>query len=74
MPIFEFKCNRCKEKFEQLLIGNDKPVCKKCSSEDVVKQISICGFVSKNYNGATVAQSPSSCGTCPATSCGSCSS
>ena len=41
MPVFEYKCNNCKEKFDLLVFGQDTNVtCPKCGSENVQKLIS----------------------------------
>ena len=47
MPIFEFKCKNCGEKFEKLVFSTDKDKikCPKCKSEDVSKVFSV--FASK---------------------------
>ena len=76
MPIYEFHCNKCDTNFEQLLMGSDKPECPKCSSNDVGRLLSACGFVSKGNGGQTVSTSAgaSSCAGCSATSCASCGS
>ena len=43
MPIFEFKCKECGEKFEKLLFSSDKDKikCPKCNSENVSKVFSV---------------------------------
>ncbi|MBI9076762.1 MAG: zinc ribbon domain-containing protein [Desulfatibacillum sp.] len=77
MPIYEFHCNKCDKNFEQLLMGSDKPACPKCSSEDVGRLLSACGFVSKGSSGQTETRSAgvaSSCAGCSSTSCSSCGS
>ncbi len=47
MPIFEFKCKDCGEKFEKLVFSSDKEKikCPKCNSENVNKVFSV--FASK---------------------------
>jgi len=32
MPIYEFQCQKCGYKFEQLVLGHEKPRCPKCQS------------------------------------------
>ena len=74
MPIFEYHCEQCNQNFEFLVFGSDTPCCPKCSSEDVCKLMSACGFVSKGSGGETVSASAgSSCGGCSASSCAGCS-
>lgn len=40
MPIFEYKCLKCKKKFEKLILKDEKVECPECGSEDVKKLIS----------------------------------
>lgn len=48
MPIYEFKCLKCDDFFEMLVLGNDKENlmrCPKCNSEDFERVLS-----RTNYN------------------------
>ncbi|SLM27747.1 Regulatory protein, FmdB family [Desulfamplus magnetovallimortis] len=78
MPIFEYKCNGCKKDFELLVIGSQKPLCPSCSSPDLVKLMSACGFFSKTNGPGNTVQTTSSAGSacsgCAATSCSTCGS
>jgi putative FmdB family regulatory protein len=42
MPIYEYLCDECGERFEEYLSTSDKPAppCPKCGSGDVTKQLS----------------------------------
>ncbi|MCL2144278.1 MAG: zinc ribbon domain-containing protein [Endomicrobia bacterium] len=41
MPIFEFICDKCKEKFETLVLNSGEKIeCPKCKSNEVIKQFS----------------------------------
>lgn len=41
MPIYEYRCDKCGEVTELLVLGQpETPVCKQCGSEDLVKCIS----------------------------------
>ncbi len=53
MPIFEFVCEKCGEKFEKLVFSSDKDgiTCPKCKSENVKKVFSI--FASKGSSKTT---------------------
>ena len=78
MPIFEYKCNDCDKTFEALVLGSDTPACPECQSRNLVKQLSLCGFVSKSSGPGgetqiTSSSSSSACSGCSATSCSSCS-
>ncbi|MEA3436907.1 MAG: zinc ribbon domain-containing protein [Thermodesulfobacteriota bacterium] len=76
MPIYEYHCKNCNHNFEYLVFGSEKPDCPSCSSKNVLRLMSACGFVSKGSGGETVSSSASSsaCSGCAATSCSSCSS
>ena len=80
MPIYEYKCNKCEKVFETLVLGNDVPACPACSSQDLSRLLSACGFVTRNGagSGGDTASAPttssSSCSGCSATSCASCTS
>ena len=42
MPIYEYRCNACEEKFEEYLSTSDKPAppCPKCGSAEVERLLS----------------------------------
>ena len=71
MPIFEYECKKCNEKFEFLMLKKDECVeCPKCSSNDVQKVFSVFGFTGGDY---TCASSGSSkCGGCSSHNCTTC--
>lgn len=75
MPIYEYHCEQCDHDFEYLVFNGQEPdACPSCNSDQVARQMSICGFVSKGAGGETVSSSASAnaCGGCAATSCASC--
>ncbi|MGD8834841.1 MAG: zinc ribbon domain-containing protein [Desulfobacteraceae bacterium] len=74
MPIFEYQCTGCGHQFEKLVMGQEAPVCPDCSSPEVCKLMSTCGFFTKGDGGQTVrsSSSSSSCGGCTASSCSGC--
>ncbi len=48
MPIYEFKCRDCGDKFEKLVrlgASAEGIKCPSCDSPQVAKQISVCGFI-----------------------------
>ena len=73
MPIYEYHCKKCDKDFECLVFANDTVTCPECSSTDVCRLMSACGFVSKGTGGQTVSASAgSSCSGCSAGSCAGC--
>jgi putative FmdB family regulatory protein len=47
MPIYSFKCNRCKDEFDLLVsLSEDAecPRCPKCGSEDLKKNVTLFGL------------------------------
>ncbi|MBF0204949.1 MAG: zinc ribbon domain-containing protein [Desulfamplus sp.] len=79
MPIYEYKCNKCDNNFETLVLGSDVPACPSCQSNDLTKLMSACGFVSIRPSGAggavqTTTSAGTSCSGCSATACGTCGS
>ncbi len=46
MPIFEYRCLACGNKFEQLLLANESPhlACPVCNSLKIEKVVSISSF------------------------------
>lgn len=80
MPIYEYHCEDCHKNFESLVFGNESPGCPFCNSENVLKKMSACRFVSKGNTTSgseTLQQSSAStspCSGCTAASCAGCSS
>ncbi|MCP4704567.1 MAG: zinc ribbon domain-containing protein [candidate division Zixibacteria bacterium] len=63
MPMFEFLCLECDNKFEELVLRSDITIhCPQCKSNDLKKLVS--GFSSTSTTSSTVGGScdPSSCG------------
>jgi len=68
MPIYEYNCKKCGDKFEKLLKiseGDKKVECPGCGSSDVKKIFSVFGFSGDKGAGG------SGCSTCSSTSCSS---
>ncbi len=41
MPIYEYVCNQCRQPFEALVRGDEKPECPHCGSLNLSKQFSV---------------------------------
>jgi putative FmdB family regulatory protein len=69
MPIYEYKCAKCKEDFEKLVFSNQTVECPKCGARDVKKKLSTFGMggVEKPFAGSS-----SGCTSCKKISCSSC--
>ncbi len=77
MPIYEFCCEGCGARFEELVRPSDAdntvPACPECGSKKVGRLLS--GFSFKSYGGSGPAVSGSpgkGCGPCSKTSCSTC--
>ncbi len=70
MPIYEFECKSCGERFELLTSFSrlSEAKCKKCGSDDVKKLVST--FATKTDNGYS---SGGSCSSCASGNCSTCS-
>ena len=72
MPLFDFVCRGCGEKFETLVGGGRRPTCPKCSGEDLEKQMSVFAFRSSGAGKEASASSGSKCSGCAGGSCATC--
>jgi putative FmdB family regulatory protein len=71
MPIYEFKCLKCEEFFELILMNKDEEAqlkCPKCNSEDFERVISTTNFSMGAGSGGNVS-SGSQTRTCSSGSC-----
>lgn len=69
MPIYEFKCEACDLRFEEILTSRReklKPTCPKCHTREVYRVMS--SFAA----GGSARRAGSSCGSCKAKSCANC--
>lgn len=73
MPIYEFQCTKCENRFDELVrtpVNLADIVCPKCGANAPRKLMSAFGFSS---GGKRVSSSSSSaCSTCHATTCSAC--
>lgn len=54
MPIFEFVCNKCRLRFECLIMGRDKPICPKCASVSLERQVEAFAQIRPNPQARTI--------------------
>ncbi len=71
MPIYEFKCLKCQEFFELLVINNDDEAelqCPKCNSKEFERVLSVTNFATGpgtgGNQGSAVTNRTCSSGTC----------
>jgi len=56
MPVYEYACRKCGHEFEELVFGDEKPVCPKCKAAKPEKKFSVFGTQGE--------PAPPGCGTC----------
>jgi putative FmdB family regulatory protein len=61
LPLYEYICEGCALRFEQLVNGSERPACPSCGSRRLEKQISVFAVGGGRETGAPPA---GSCGTC----------
>ncbi|HID96394.1 MAG TPA: zinc ribbon domain-containing protein [Candidatus Latescibacteria bacterium] len=74
MPIYEYKCQVCEEKFEELVRNPEQEAalrCPSCGKANIQKLISSFAFRSSGDR-TSVSSSSSSCSTCSSRSCSTC--
>lgn len=74
MPVYEFRCKKCSNKFEDLILKKselDSIICPRCGGKDIERLFSIFGFYNKGANGDTISAA-GSCTGCQRTSCAGC--
>lgn len=64
MPIFEYECKGCGERFEFLTLGSEKPVCKKCGGTELEKMISSFAVSAVSSGSGAPSGFAGGCGTC----------
>ncbi len=61
MPIFEYICQKCENRFEILVYGDEKAACPKCRSTKLAPQLSVFAVSAKS---AVSASAVGPCGSC----------
>lgn len=69
MPIYEYRCKGCGNKFERLVRGKEKVTCPKCGKGSPDKLFSVFGVKS---SGTFKPSSGGGCSSCEASSCDGC--
>jgi len=63
MPIYEYECRGCGERFEALVNGSLKASCPACHGDELEKMLSVFA-VGTEGSKSTFDVSPNACGTC----------
>jgi putative FmdB family regulatory protein len=63
MPIFEYRCKKCENEFEALVLGRERPNCPHCRSGNLEKLLSTFSAVSGGQN-RRPREASGPCGTC----------
>ena len=61
MPIYEYVCADCEQRFETLVRGSEQPACPRCHGQHLDKQFSVFGVGGK---AADFPAGPGPCGSC----------
>ena len=71
MPIFEYKCDKCSEEFEKLVMGSNTEIeCLKCGSKKATKKFSLFGMTGGEKPASS--SGGAGCSSCSSSSCSSC--
>ena len=61
MPLFDFVCDRCQHRFEELVSADEVPPCPDCKSAKVSRQLPVFAVGGASSGKAPL---PDSCGSC----------
>ena len=65
MPLYEYVCGKCSLKFEQLVMGGNRPACPSCGSHSLEKQLSVFAVgAGGSTSSSGPAGMPGGCGSC----------
>jgi putative FmdB family regulatory protein len=66
MPLYEYRCGDCRERFEQFVVDSTEVVCRGCGSPQVQKLLSVFAVGGeKSRSAAAAAESAAQgCGSC----------
>ena len=77
MPIYEYYCNKCHHEFEELVFGDDAPLCPQCGAAQTEKLMSrpcrhAGGDGEHGYEGGAPAGGGGGCAGCSGGNCATC--
>jgi len=68
MPLYEYVCRKCSNRFESLVLGPSRPACPGCRSEDLEKLFSTFAVGNGDGRAARATEAPGQaagpCGSC----------
>jgi len=56
MPIYEYECSACGDRFELLVLGSTAPACPSCDSRDLERLLSLPSITSEGTRGRSRAE------------------
>lgn len=56
MPIYEYECTSCGERFELLVLGSNRPACPSCEGTELERLLSLPSFSSEGTRSRNLAQ------------------
>jgi len=63
MPVYQYACRSCATRFERLVMGQARPACPDCGSEDLERLLSVFA-VGARESRAPLPTGGGGCGTC----------
>ncbi len=65
MPIFEYRCKKCEEEFEALVLGRESAECPSCHGTKLEKLLStFAAFTGSGGSRMEASSQPGACGSC----------
>lgn len=64
MPLFEYACRQCGQKFEYLTREGHAPSCPSCEGHDLEKQLSVFAVSAGSSSQDAFSAAPGACGSC----------
>jgi putative FmdB family regulatory protein len=70
MPIYEYRCVKCRAEFECLVRGDETPRCPTCQADQLERQLSVVAAPATSGTAAGLAIGPGDGGQCGRPQCG----